>query len=71
MIGTAKAAEGIVRRGWTIIERGRCRSASAMLWLAYGLAELGRGPDAAGGPCLVTGRILPILKMFKTQRLMS
>ena len=36
-----------------------------------GLAEPGRGPDAAGGPCLVTVVILPILKMFKTQTLTS
>ncbi len=42
-----------------------------MLRPADGLAEPGRGPDAAGGPCLVALVILPILKMFKTQRLVS
>ncbi len=42
-----------------------------MLWLADGLAEPGRGTEAAGGPCLVTRRILPILKMSKRQTLVS
>ena len=42
-----------------------------MLWLADGLARPGRGPDAAEDLFLVTRRILPILKMFKTQRLVS
>ncbi len=42
-----------------------------MLWLAEGLAEPGRGTVAAGDAGLVTRRILPILKMSKTHRLMS
>ncbi len=64
---------GIMRGGWTIIERGRCGDASAMSWLADGLAdglaEPGRGPDVAEGPFLVPRRILPILKMSKRRHL--
>ena len=42
-----------------------------MLWLTDGLVEPGRDPDAAGGPRLVTRRILPILKISKRQTLVS
>ncbi len=58
-----------MRGGWTIIERGRCGRVSAMLWLADRQVGPDRGPNVAEDPFLVTGRILPILKMSKRRHL--